>query len=260
MISQIKFLMVMFAVAALAACGGGGSTEEEIKEAAIANSVFSTKAVAYGGATVDVYGDSISIGVGVEVSPIMRLTEYRPNWVVDHHSAGGLRLDAVISGYSEPFQNANPIYYPKGPQLPFTQVVRTSRFIVVGVGINDAINDSTQLDAERFEHNLRYLVRTILEEKRVPIITGVVNIGSNPAFREHYNNVTHKIAQEFNLVHAGWGEAYAAEGVGSDTIHPNQMGSDRLAGRLIEAIDKAIAQNGNGDYDRFASYRSEQVK
>lgn len=257
--SIISRLFVMFALLiGLTACGGGGMGDEFTTESA--GSPFAGKSVSLNQATVDIYGDSISIGVGVEISPIMRLNEYRPNWVVDHHSTGGLRLDAVISGYSEPFANAHPIYYPRGPQLPFPQVVRTSRFIVVGVGINDAINDSTEVDALRFEHNLRYLVRTILEEKRVPIITGVVNIGSNPALREHYNIVTHKIAEEFGLVHAGWGEAYQAEGVGADTIHPNQMGSDRLAGRLIEAIDKAIAIYGvNPPAIGFAGFRSAQV-
>ncbi len=257
MFSKIKYLLVALSVAALTACGGGGMGDDF---ASVPDSPFAGKSVSFNQATVDVYGDSISIGVGVEISPIMRLNEYRPNWVVDHHSAGGLRLDSLVAGYSEPFPGASPIYFPKGPQLPFAEVERNSRFVVIGLGINDALNDQTASDAQRYEDHLRYVVRTLLAEKRIPILTGVVNIASNPMLRGHYNIVTHKIAEEYGLVHAGWGEAYGAEGVGADTIHPNQMGSDRLAGQLIEAIDKAIAIYGvNPPAIGFAGFRSAQV-
>jgi len=241
MFSKMKVLLVVLFASVLTACGGGGSPEVE---AELGNS----KSYSYVTASVDVVGDSISIGVNTEVSPIMRLTEYRPNWAVVHHSAGGLQLDTMIAGYSEPTPGAHPIYFPMGPQLPFPQVQRSSRYVVIALGVNDALNNSTMQEAVRFEHNMRYVIRTLVAENRVPVLTGVPNLAVNPAFLKHYNNVTLMLAQEYGLVHAGWGEAYGIEGVGSDGIHPHQGGSDMLAGRLIRAIDQAIELDNAGVY------------
>lgn len=250
MFSKIKSLIVVFASVVLSACGGG-QAPSDVFEAVLAQSKSSM--FSYEKTTVEVLGDSISIGLNVEVSPIMRLGEYRPNWVVEHRSAGGLQLDTMIAGYSEPWPGASPMYFPMGPQPPFIQIERKSHFVVVALGLNDAIHNTTLQEAQRYEDNLRYVVRNLLAENRVPVLTGVPNIAKNPLFRDHYNNVTHKIAQEFDLVHAGWGEAYGEEGVGSDTIHPHQGGSDALAGRLIVALDRAIER------DRYGGFRAQQL-
>lgn len=242
MFSKIKSFVLMCAVAALTACGGGFGS------ASVEEALDKTKLFSYEEVTVEVLGDSISIGLNTEVSPIMRLAEYRPNWKVEHRSAGGLTINTMISGYNEPWPGAHPIYFPMGPQRPFIEIQRNSHYVFLALGVNDAIQDTTLEQAQRYEDNLRYVVRNLLAEKRVPIIAGVPPIGHNPVFLTHYNNVTHKIAQEFGLVHAGWGEAYGPEGVGNDGIHPHQGASDLLAGRMIRAIDEAIVMDSYGGF------------
>lgn len=189
MFSKIKSVFVVLTIATLAACGGGGSDVEGITPAT-GGTTFPPKEVVYTEATVDIVGDSISIGLNNEVSPIMRLAEYRPKWVVEHHSAGGLTVDTMLRGYHEPWPYAHPIYFPMGPQPQFIDVKRNSRYVFVQLGINDALQVVTQEDAERYEAMLGYVIRILLSEKRIPVIAGVVNIGVNPPLRDHFNNVT----------------------------------------------------------------------
>ena len=237
---KINFLQFIAAAAvaiSLAACGGGGTSDASPAAPS-----------ASGPVTVEILGDSITLGIVEFSSPVMRMRQQRPDWQLVDRSAGGLQLDTLITGYTEPWPGAHPIYFPMGPQKPFVDTERTSHFVVVGLGVNDYIHNGSELEAVRYEHNLRYVIRTLLSEKRVPIITGLVRIKDSPPLRDRYNEATRKIAKEYRLVHAGWGEAYGLEGVGDDTIHPHQASSDVIAGLLISAVDEAIAKNARGEF------------
>ncbi|MBU0791203.1 MAG: SGNH/GDSL hydrolase family protein [Gammaproteobacteria bacterium] len=191
--------------------------------------------------TVDLYGDSIMRGAGVQVSPAARLREH--GFVVDDYSANGLMLRSVVNGYQTPYTGAPAAEFPRGPQLPFAEVPRTARVVVIQTGVNDSLEP-----ADDFAANLRAAIVTAKAEGRAVVLTGVVRIPEGPVFfnadaqpRLAANNAaTHALATEYSLQHAGWGEAYrGAIDLHPDQIHRTQEASDRLAALLIEAIERA---------------------
>lgn len=166
---------------------------------------------------VDVYGDSIMAGYGVRVSPVARIREARPGWQLVDHSAPGTPLKALMPG--------------------FATAPRAGQVVVIGNGFVDAFQglDGYALD-------LRAAVLQILAERRVPVLTGIVGTPLQPPMAAPYNAVTHAIAAEFGLQHAGWGEAYRDGDAAADGIHRTQEASDRLAVLLADAIERAADQ------------------
>ena len=169
---------------------------------------------------VDVYGDSIMAGYGVRVSPVARIREVRPGLQLVDHSAPGTPLKALMPG--------------------FATAPRAGRVVVIGNGFVDAFQglDGYALD-------LRSAVLQILSERRVPVLTGIVGTPRQPPLAAPYNAITHAIAAEFGLQHAGWGEAYREGDAAADGIHRTQQASDRLAVLLAAAIERAADQQKN---------------
>lgn len=184
----------------LAGCGGGGGGGESTRPPV----------------TVDLYGDSILAGYGVQVTPVERIRAARPGWVVVDHAANGTALKALMPG--------------------FAQAPRTGRIVVIGNGFVDAFQG---LDG--YALNLRSAVQQLQREGRVVVLTGVVGTPQPPPMAATYNAITLAIAAEFGLQHAGWGEAYQDGDASPDGIHRTQQASDRLAGLLVAAIERAAA-------------------
>lgn len=191
--------------------------------------------------TVDLYGDSIMRGVGAQVSPADRLREQ--GFVVDDHSASGLMLRSVVRGYEEPYAGAATAEFPRGPQPPFAQVLRTARVVVIQTGANDALEP-----ANDFAANLRVAILAARAEGRTVVLTGVVQIPEGPVFfnaeaqpRLAANNAaTYALAAEYGLQHAGWSEDYRGPvDLHPDRVHRTQEASDRLAALLASAIERA---------------------
>lgn len=187
MISRIAIGAVCFA---MSACGGGDRP-----------------------VTVDLYGDSIMAGHGVQASPAARIRSVRPDWVVVDHSAPGTPLKALMPGFS-----SSP---------------RTGQIVVIGNGFVDAYQG---LDG--YAQDLRTAVLQVVAEGRTPVLTGVIGTPNPPALAHEYNAATHQIAKEYGLSHAGWGEAYRDGDTSPDGIHRTQAASDKLADLLIQAIEK----------------------
>lgn len=194
--------------------------------------------------SVEIYGDSIPFGPGIQSNIAAQIRILRPEWIVIDVSASGADLRDVLDGYAEPYANAPREAYPAGPQPALSKRVKAGQYQVIAVGGNDALGMSTQED---FESRLREVVRVIRSEGRIPIITGIVNAPPSEAFnlavlarRDELNGITHAIAKEYGLQHAGWGEDYRGEvDTIADRIHRTQEASDRLAALLIEAIERA---------------------
>lgn len=198
--------------------------------------------------TVELNGDSILAGYGVDPTPVDLIRQARPRWVIDDRAVPGLKLESLFQGYTEPYPGAPAEHYPRGPQPPFAEVERHSRVVVLSLGPNDAFN---YVDVEAFKGYLRGAVELLLSEGRVPVLTGLVGMPEdNPIFdaeqveRLHaFNAYTHALADEFGLEYAGWDADYRGEiDVAPDHIHRTQEASDRLAPLLIAAIERATRQ------------------
>lgn len=193
------------------------------------------------GVTLD--GDSILYGPELERNVAATMRSLRPAWTVDDRGVGGLLLRSLIAGYQEPYPGAPPEVFPRGPQPPYAQVQRSTHFVVVEPGGNDAW---ALLGADEFEANMRSAINTLQAEGRVPILTGIVDFTVSDAWsqefkdrRDEYNAITHRLATEYGLQNAGWGEDYQGPQDTIDGLHRTQEASDRLAAQLVQAVERA---------------------
>ena len=192
---------------ALAACGGGAGSPDDNADVAPAAAPVS----------VDFYSDSIGAGYSVTVSPGERMAQIRPGWVIVDHSVNGLKLSELSQ--------------------VFDALPRSSKYVVIALGINDANAGEPQ-----FERHLRHLIERARGEGRVPVLSGVVGTLSPRPLAAQYNAVTHQLAREYGLQHAGWNEAYRAGDVSADGLHRTQDASDRLTDLLVAAIERAVRE------------------
>lgn len=192
-----------FMAVALLGCGGGGGGDAPP-------------------VSIEIRGDSILTAPGIERSPASYIKAARPDWVVDDRSVSGLAL----------FQ-ATPI--TPGP----------SSIVVIELGANDALYPRTP---EMFEADMRAAIHSVIGAGKRPVLTGLVNMPVGLDFftaealakRDAFNAITLRLAAEYGLAHAGWGEDYRGEqDVIHDRIHRTQEASDRLAALLIQEIERA---------------------
>lgn len=218
-----KALTAILLALAITGCGGGGGDGPKPVNVAI-------------------YGDSIPFGYDLPVGLVQRMEELRPQWVIQKRYAGSLRLQQLVDGYKEPFDNAPAWTYPAGPQKPFVEETRTEQFSVVQVGVNDTFHDSSNCEA-----HMRLVITTLLKEGRTPILTGIVGMELD-TFPPHVapqwktcNAMTHALAKEYGLQHAGWDLDYRGpQDLKPDRVHRTQEASDRLAVLLVQAIERAM--------------------
>lgn len=198
-------LLALASAVVLVACGGGGGDAGQQQQQPPP-------------VQVHLWGDSILAGYGVQITPVERMRAQRPAWVLVDHAANGAALHALLPGLAAP---------PPG----------VGRYVVLEAGFVDAYQG-----LPGFEQDLRAAVQHLLDQGRVPILTGVPGTPRPPPLAAAYNTATHAVAREHGLQHAGWGEAYAGEGdVVADGIHRTQAASDRLAALLVAAIERAVA-------------------
>lgn len=193
--------------------------------------------------SVTLDGDSIMVGVWLQRGIAARMRELRPDWVIDDRGVVGLKLYDLLRGYQEPSPGAPPERYPRGPQPPYAQVARSTRFVVIEAGGNDTLDP---IDVGAWEADLREALRIVQAEGRVPVLTGIVDFDDDAglpqgmkARRDACNAITHRVAQELGLQHAGWGEDYQGPRDRIDPLHRSQEASDRLATLLVDAIEHA---------------------
>ncbi len=214
---------LLLAAAMLAGCGGGADSPPVC--------------------SVEINADSILSGEGLPERPAVTLQRMRPAWVIDDRAVGGLFLSALWSGYAEPYRDAPQSVYPRGPQLPFARVARSSNVVVIEVGGNDAL---ALPPLAEFERDLRAIVRTVQAEGRVPVLTGIVQIAPGgffgPAEHAHslqLNAITRKVTNDLGLVHAGIDLDPVRYEDTFDGIHRRPSAIPKLLERLTSAVELA---------------------
>lgn len=190
----------------LTACGGGGDEKEQPEALEPPKPPPQL--------TVDLYGDSIGAGYGVEITPAKRIALMRPTWGVMDYSVYGLRLSELMEVF---------------PSIP-----RTATYVALALGFNDANGGDPN-----FEANLRAAIEILIREGRTPVLSGLAGVRAPTPLMVRYNAATHRLAREYGLEHAGWGESFRPEDVNPDGIHRTQEASDRLAALLTSAIERA---------------------
>lgn len=199
--------------------------------------------------TVEINGDSILFGPNLTLKPVDYIKQTKPDWIVVDKGVLGLTMRDLVNGYQEPFLNADHSYYPLGPQAAFKNINRDSKFVVLGLGGNDALTVETTAD---FEAKLRSAVTTLLSENRIPILTGIIQLQAtegtlvDSAARTRsiqINAITYAVAADFGLVHAQWDKIPFDNNDTFDGIHRKQGPSNALMDRLIIAIQEAAVKN-----------------
>lgn len=204
-------------------CGGGGTSQVE-------------------NISVELNGDSILFGYLLTLTPADFLKKERPNWVIKNVTAGGLTLDDYYKGYTTPYTNASPSVFPAGPQLAYKNIARTSKYIVIELGGNDAYGSISPIT---FENELREIISTIKLENRIPILTGIVGLVAGDTFDQntidritYLNKLIRQISVDTNTPHAGW-DTYSFNPVTDtiDGIHRTQPVMNNLMLQLIKTIE-----------------------
>lgn len=204
--------------------------------------------------TVDVFGDSVARGFGIQTNLVDFIKNLEPTWTINNISANGVTLKAVQLGYTQSYPGAPASEYPLGPQPPFQTKARTGAYTVIEVGLNDAMGityPNDVISATEFETRLRAMVAIVKGEGRTPILTGLPNIAweTVPAaigattIRDRviaFNAVCQTVASSENIQFANFNSAYDSKTANTiDTIHPTQQNSNKLGQLLQAAIKKA---------------------
>lgn len=160
----------------LTSCGGGATSSPDC--------------------SIEINGDSILVGPTLQETPIQTLQRLNPSLKIIDKTVIGLTLADLYLGYTSPYKNG-----PIAPQMPFKSILRTSRFIVIELGGNDALGS-----IDSYESQLRDIVQTVLSEKRIPILTGIIQLSPGPIFDQasidrtlQINAIQHRIALEFGI-------------------------------------------------------------
>lgn len=207
----------------LSACGGGGD-ESHPKPC-----------------TVELNGDSVMYGQGLQESPAMGLLRERPHWSIDDRSASGLALAVLLSGYIDPTSA-----YQRNPEGPFTAIAHPASIVVIEQGGIDAL---VGISVESFEANLRTAVAHLQAQGRTVVLTGIVKAPEGPVFTAsvlaitaQMTAVTYRVARETGATHAGWDTVeFAGLSETLDGIHRTQPASNRLVSRLAAVIDPHLS-------------------
>ncbi|MDA8443921.1 SGNH/GDSL hydrolase family protein [Paracidovorax valerianellae] len=202
--------------------------------------------------SVELNGDSILFGFDPASAtgrnaqtPAQRIVFKRPGWVVDDRTAAGLRVYDLVRGYEEPFENAPPYLFPRGPQGPFDTEPHASRIVVFQAGVNDHARPG--FDLEQFEADYRGLIRVVRSLGRAAVVTGLTPVSDKIfgpealATMRAINEVIHQVAKDTRTLHARWDSMpFSVDTDTTDGIHPTQAASDRLTDRLTTTLDRAF--------------------
>lgn len=223
----MKYLTVLITLALVLSLGScGGSTERSFK--------------------VELNGDSIVSGLGLEVKPSLYLKELLPDWTIEDKAQVGLTLDSLVKGYSTPWVNGPTP--DLGVQLPFSEIERTSDIVVISLGGNDAYG---ALPKDLFESNLRSVIKDIRDEGRIPVLTGIVQLTPSASGFDsetvkraiELNTITKKISKELNVLNAEWDTVEYIGLVDTlDGIHRTQSANNLLIERLALTL-KSVRLN-----------------
>lgn len=208
---MFKQALAIVALAALTACGGGGGGEPApVAAAPVAPPAAPVAPAPAPVCTIEINGDSIPLGAGVEVGMAVTLRQIRPMWTVIDKSVGGM---TSVRRATE-FFNEN----------------RTARVIVLQYGVNDAYQ---KLAVAEMDAALKAMALYSKSEGRTVIFTGMSRTSIPGA--SVYAAAVKQAADDTGSVYADWP---SVEGVlQADEIHPAQQMSNDLAAKLALSMD-----------------------
>lgn len=189
---------------------------------------------------VELNGDSIVYGQGLDARPSVYLQSLLPEFIIEDKSQVGLTLDSLVKGYSTPWVNG-PV--PRlGIQPPFNQIERTADVVVISLGGNDAYSG---LSPDEFEVELREVIQVIKDEGRMPVLTGIVQLTPS-TYGFNYSTVqraielnerTKVVARDMNVLNSNWDTVeYLGLLDTLDGIHRTQQASNLLIERLASTL------------------------
>lgn len=118
----------------------------------------------------------------------------------------------------------------------FAKNPRTTRFVVLQHGINDALVGS-DLATHLYE-----MAEISKREGRIPIITGLTHQIRKIRKRDHYDLIARQVAIASKSLFVDWGAVrYRPEDM-ADEMHPGQAYADRLVERLVVVLDQAAPE------------------
>ncbi|WP_172705834.1 GDSL-type esterase/lipase family protein, partial [Variovorax paradoxus] len=129
---------------------------------------------------------------------------------------------------------------------PFAAERRSTRFVVLQHGINDAQN------ATALAPPLRRMVERVQAEGRVPVVTGLARqFGARKVRRrDAYDATAREVARSRGALFADWGAVEGRPEDMADWIHPGTPYSARLVERLVAVLDAAAPECAQGPLAR----------
>jgi lysophospholipase L1-like esterase len=118
----------------------------------------------------------------------------------------------------------------------FASSTRTTRFVVLQHGINDALIGS------EFATSLYEMAKISKKEGRIPIITGLTHQIKKIKKRDYYDLIARQVAIASQSLFADWGSVRYRPQDMADEMHPGQAYADRLVARLVALLDQAAPE------------------
>lgn len=229
---------------ALAACGGGAGSglgppaDTEAAPPMPEPPLVAATPAERAGCSVTLEGDSILYGGFVPgprlpETPAALLHRLRPAYTVVDNSVPA--LTAALRA------------------RPFAAERRSTRFVVLQHGINDAQN------ATALAPPLRRMVERVQAEGRVPVVTGLARqFGARKVRRrDAYDATAREVARSRGALFADWGAVEGRPEEMADWIHPGTPYSARLVERLVAVLDAAAPECAQGPLARADRILSE---
>lgn len=118
----------------------------------------------------------------------------------------------------------------------FAEIPRTTRFVVLQHGINDALIGS-DLATHLYE-----MAEISNREGRTPIITGLTHQIRKIQKRNYYDLIARQVAIASKSLFADWGTVRYRQEDMADEMHPGQAYANRLVERLVAVLDQAAPE------------------
>jgi lysophospholipase L1-like esterase len=223
--------LFIIALLLLAGCGGGASSPSPV--------------------IIELNADSLMTGPTLAEPIPLALQRLMPDTVIVNKAVVGLTLGGLMEGYDRISPVHDPL--PDGYRLPFAQVPREAKIVVLELGINDALQQSwrPEYTPESYERDLRAFISIVRSEGRIPVLTGLVPVPEQPGTWskdsqdriEALRQIVNRVAEETGTVHARFEDVpFAGMPDTVDGAHRTQEASNRLAEQLAKVLREILSK------------------
>ena len=179
-----KIYLFLFLI--LASCGGGSS--------------YNTPNVI---CSVEINADSICSATGISETCAQMITDVHPTWVITDRAVGGLALFSLVDGYSTACADCGLAKF--GTQLPFSQIIHTSKIVSIELGGDDAFDYAYNGNgnATLYESELRGVISNIQAQGKIALLTGILPFEASSSTYypgDPFDQATVNLAAQFNII------------------------------------------------------------